>query len=67
MPMRSTRSASAGGLPSGSPSVAEVTPTRARAAPEPSTPKAVVASRAARSIEEAVAMDLDISVSFCRR
>src|SRR5476649_2943736 len=64
MPMRSTRSASAGGLPSGSPSVAEVTPTRARAAPEPAKPKAAEASRAARRIEKASATDLVMSVSL---
>src|SRR5471032_1442272 len=64
MPMRSTRSASCGGLPSGSPSVAEVTPTRARAAPEPARPKAAEASRAARRIEKASATDLVMSVSL---
>src|SRR5471030_48879 len=64
MPMRSMRSASAGGLPSGSPSVAEVTPTRARAAPEPARPKAAEANRAARRIERAPTTDLVMSVSL---
>src|ERR1700733_7131755 len=64
MPMRSTRSASWGGLPSGSPSVAEVTPTRASAAPEPARPKAAEASRAPRRSETMRATDLDMSVSL---
>src|SRR5260221_13786380 len=62
MPMRRMRSASDGGLPSGSPSVAEVTPTRASAAPEPARPKAAEASNAACRVETAT--DLDMSVSL---
>src|SRR5436190_10392099 len=67
MPMRSTRSFCCGGLPSGSPSVAEVTPTLAQA-PAPdrarlATPANPTRRRAARRRDELAALFLAIEIS----
>ncbi len=65
MPMRRTRSASEGGLPRGSPSVAEVTPTRAAASGMPNgapdSAIAVVPSSMARTIGKPRTLALTIS------
>ena len=68
MPMRNTRSASVGGLPSGSPSVAEVTPTRAAASGMPNRPPnraiAVVPSSMARTSGKPTRLTVTIFVSL---
>src|SRR5438128_182474 len=64
MPMRRMRSASLGGLPSGSPSVAEVTPMRDCAAAEAANTSALVPSRAARKIDRPT--DVAMSTSLDR-